>query len=292
MNKEEINRIIQRANRNLISKYIDQLETKGKSKKNIAQNKSVLKKFSIYCSMNYISFSNFPKEILFNYSGYLFMKLNKTTTIKTHFYIIKTAIKFFDPQKIYYGPSYSLPAPIPQILEKKELEEIFKFCNENKKILERHIIKFILNTGLKTSELLNLKWKDIRILREYGKIKGYGKIFIGKEKREVFLNENSRFILVAIGYYDRFKKKEFYLKVFPLSPSTICRYFEIISSGTGIYITIERLRNTFVKSMLDNGVPIERLAKIMGYKKLSSIRKFLYLSSNEMEMGRDMEYLD
>jgi site-specific recombinase XerD len=129
----------------------------------------------------------------------------------------------------------------------------------------RTIFVVLLNTGLRVSELCDLKLSDIQggvITVQWGK---------GSKRREVPINEQAQ------GAFDcwlqvRRSESDF---VFVTSEGRMGRkvvHWHIVGLGkaVGIGLKPHMLRHTFGKMLADKGVGLDRIAKLMGHSNINT----------------------
>lgn len=77
--------------------------------------------------------------------------------------------------------------------------DLYRIVEKGRKNRDIAIVKLLLNTGLRVSELCALTWKDIRVTAKKGRLSvNHGK---GAKRRIVPLNKDARSALVKLGYH-------------------------------------------------------------------------------------------
>jgi len=119
------------------------------------------------------------------------------------------------------------------------------------------LLTFILNTGLRRSEALNLKWEDIRDAeaRVLGK---------GAKLRTVPLN------VVALGVINRQPRSGRYVFDVPNrnSGSLLRRTMDAISKKAGVRTGLHLFRHAFATRLLASGVDIVTISEILGHGRM------------------------
>ncbi len=116
-----------------------------------------------------------------------------------------------------------------------------------------------LNTGMRKSEILDLKWKDI---------KGDEVEIIGKalKRRTVPLNSTAR------GIIETQSKKDEY--VFDLSnrhqPDLFRRTIGQIRKRTGVDFHFHLLRHSFTTRLIEKGIDFITVGELLGHNKIST----------------------
>jgi integrase len=141
------------------------------------------------------------------------------------------------------------------------------------------VFRFVLNTGLRRSEALCLRWTDVGddALTVRGK---------GGKVRSVPLNFQSRAILAA-----RAREGQFVFDV-PgrTSPSLLRRITATISAKAGVPFHIHLLRHAFASRLLASGVDIVTIGDLLGHS--AAMTTLLYSHSNTGLMRRAVDTLD
>lgn len=125
---------------------------------------------------------------------------------------------------------------------------------------DRAIIILLLNTGLRVSELCDLKPDDIKVNERSGSlVVNYGK---GGKRRTVALNKEARaaiqLLTLPLG----------------LSVDPVQRLVAEIGKGAGLEdVTPHVLRHTFAKNLADK-VGIEKVASLMGHDNIQTTRRY------------------
>jgi len=129
------------------------------------------------------------------------------------------------------------------------------------------MVILVLNTGLRRTELLNLKWRDVqdRELRITGK---------GNRRRTIPLNDAAQEVLARQVRHDS------YLWELPNRSQTgiLRRTFEHMRRLTGEDFKLHRLHHTFATSLLAAGIDIVTIADILGHGRV--LTSLLYSHSS------------
>ncbi len=156
----------------------------------------------------------------------------------------------------------SLKSTKKNLLSKDEISKIIRGANTEK---SKIILCLLYSTGIKIQELINLKKEDFD--------------FDGCEARVKLENGNTKILILtrelseAIQKFSLKKKENFYLfsKEKPLTPRNIQKIVKMTSLKAGIKTTVTPgvLRTSFAKHLFDDGISIQIIKKITGYKSLT-----------------------
>jgi site-specific recombinase XerD len=279
---------------NLINQFINHLISQGRSQHTAVAYKKDLEQFAGFLTTKDITDVREIKKD--DIEGFIKKTLSDNYTKKSasrKLNSIRSFFRFLKNQEIInQNPSLDVPHPRytqqpPRILNKLEYRALRDCAKENPR--NYAIVETLLQTGMKISELANLKINDIS---EETIMVGIG----SKNKREVPLTKSLK---KAINDYLKTKpetKKEDYLFTTRTNKSMIIRnirqiithYFQKVGINDA---TVNDLRNTFIAHQLNAGVSVDYVAKIVGHKRLSSTERYLSLVNAQEEKKEKLEEL-
>lgn len=244
---EKINKL-DKVDYQVIRKYLSYLHDKDIKNKSISRKVSSLRSFFKYLKNNDYIKDN-PTILISN------PKLEKRL-----------------PKFLYYND-------LDKILNNFNLESIYE-------IRDYFILELLYSTGIRVSELINIKLKDInkynREIRILGKgnkerIVLYGKVCA--EKMEFYLNE-SRVHLNKVGSE--------YLLLNKNGNKLTTRYIEdmvnrvCLRSGIKEKVTPHTLRHTFATHMLNEGADLKTVQELLGHSNLSATGIYTHVSNERL----------
>lgn len=147
------------------------------------------------------------------------------------------------------------------------------------------IAVFLLNTGLRVSELCSLKLSDISsgvITVRWGK---------GAKRRQIPMNDH---VKIALENWLKVRPTEndylFSIRNCPMKRQVV--FFHMVQMGQelGFKITPHLLRHTFGKSLADQGVALDRIAKLMGHASVNTTA--IYTMPSMDDLRRVVKTLD
>ena len=143
------------------------------------------------------------------------------------------------------------------------------------------LVILALNTGLRKSELLNLKWKDIHA--DGREIVIHGK---GDKRRTVPLNDAARAVIAKQP-----RGTDFIFDIPNRGQSGLFRRtIYQIKKRTGIDFHFHLLRHTFATKLLESGVDIITISEILGHSR--AMVTLAYSHTDPQRKQRAVELMD
>lgn len=228
-----------------------------------------------FAIMDFIEYSDFETidqlncRVIEQYLSSLLDNL-KNSTINKRLMVLKSFCKWlsrnYDAKNCTIGIQRLREDPIePRILTWEEYQKVLAVCSDK----EADIVKFICNTGLRSSEFISLRWgnvsKDFKMLKMIGK---------GKKLRYIPLNEICREILQK---YERGQDDTPLPFVRRFSITTRRILYKIcfrLSKRAGIPVASPHCyRSLFATELLRRGVPISHVSKLLGHSSIAITEK-------------------
>lgn len=279
-----------------IDKYLEYLKIERKySDKTILSYKDDLIEYNEFLGNNFTNILNIDMNIVNNYMKYLYdRKITKSSISRKlssirglYNYLVREDIikenhfnKIQNPKRELY---------LPKFLKDEELDKIFSVCNSNNPTEERDtlIIELLYATGIRVSELVNIKIKDIN--REEKLIKVLGK---GNKERMVIYNNHTKKALdiyLKDGYNYFNKKSSEYLILNKNGNKLSERYIrEIINkkvsqASLDIKISPHTLRHTFATDILENGMDLMTVKELLGHESLNTTSIYTHITNEQIK---------
>lgn len=172
-------------------------------------------------------------------------------------------------------------APVPKWLNRSQQAALMRAVRDSGNVRDEAIAGLLLHTGLRVSELCGLKRGDVEISPNKGALAVTGK---GNKFRQVPLNKTIRKILscwLAENpdgplFPNRFGKAITTKGVFDLVAGYAYR-------AKLEHVTPHTLRHTFCKNLIDQGVPIERVALLAGHSSVDVTKRYVVPSMDDLQ---------
>jgi site-specific recombinase XerD len=194
------------------------------------------------------------------------------------------AIKFYYEQVLGRRKiCYELNRPkkqkrLPKILTVEEVELLLKHCRNLK---HKCILMTLYSGGLRRSELINLKIKDIdseRMLIRITQSKGY-------MDRHTLLSE--KLLKLLRDYYTFYKPKYWLFEGQgggQYSATSIANIFRKALNKANInkYATPHTLRHSFATHLLEQGINLRYIQEILGHSSIKTTEIYTHVSSRQL----------
>jgi integrase/recombinase XerD len=248
----------------------DECKLKGYSKKTIESYTYHLEK--------YFESKKSPRDYLLS----LINKHKSDETVRSAGFAIKFYLKANSDDSQYIDsiigkiPNIKREKKLPTILSKKEIEKMILATNN---LTHRLIIQVGYSAGLRSSEIINLKWEDIDFIRNSIHIKK-GK---GKKDRIVMLSEKVKEDLQNFSH-----EKKGYVFITTrggkYTQRTIQKIIENTAKKVGIKkrISPHTLRHSFATHLLEGGTDIRYIKDLLGHSDISTTLIYTRVSNRNL----------
>lgn len=279
-----------------IDKYLEYLKVERKySNKTILSYKDDLIEYNEFLGNNFTNILNIDMNIVNNYMKYLYdRKITKSSISRKlssirglYNYLVREDIikenhfnKIQNPKRELY---------LPKFLKDEELDKIFSVCNSNNPTEERDtlIIELLYATGVRVSELVNIKIKDINRGEKLIKVLGKG----NKERMVIYNNHTKKALDTYLkdGYNYFNKKSSEYLILNKNGNKLSERYIrEIINkkvsqASLDIKISPHTLRHTFATDILENGADLMTVKELLGHESLNTTSIYTHITNEQIK---------
>ncbi|MFN8771084.1 MAG: tyrosine-type recombinase/integrase [Neisseriaceae bacterium] len=284
--------------------YIQNKTALNLSKNSIYSIKVVLERFYDFVAEEFteneiITISDINKYFLSNYLNKLTTNnLNKNSQ-KLHLTIIKNFLQFLaDTDTHTYGQlkeninglkiktEHKEKESLTQNEQKLLLNYLTKLDSTNSFLSQRNslLIKILLYTGIRISELTNLKWEHITEFNNNQELV-YTLLIKGKGNKERYTYIVHNLISKNIAYLSENSEKSEY--IFTTTHGNICNrsvLFEVVKhilSKAGITKTgLHIFRHTFARTLVDRDINLSTIKDLLGHSNITITAQF-YAKSNE-----------
>ncbi len=276
---------------NVLTEYFHYLKSKSLSENTIKNYFRDLIDYFNYLNQNNLSaFKSIKPEHIRKMLSFLIDKGFSKLSISRKISAIKSYITFlekFNYSSDNYSELITIPKKtriLPKVMTEKEINQLIKHVeiNTKKNLRDDALIELLYSTGLRVSEVANLKIGDINFEKSEIKILGKGNkqrvvIFNNKSKEKIikYLKNDKRLISLNTGalFQNKFKQS--------LSPRSIQRLLKkyLNFSGINSKYSTHTLRHTFATHLLEGGADIKVIQQLLGHSSPETTKIYTHLSS-------------
>ncbi len=165
---------------------------------------------------------------------------------------------------------------LPEVLNKEEVKSLINSADNLK---SRLIISLLYSAGLRVSELVNLKVKDIDFNDKTGWVRR-GK---GSKDRLFAISETLSDDLKS--YLEKREHEYIFSKTKPLTTRNIQKIIKLTSNRAGIAkkVTPHTLRHSFATHLLEQGNDIRIIQAMLGHASLNTTQVYTHVSSEQIK---------
>lgn len=216
-------------------------------------------------------------------------------TINRKIASLKSFFKFLIKRKIInINPTNNIHAlktnqPLPHFIKEKDIKYLFDnitFKNDFNGNRDLLILELLYGTGIRISELINLKTKDLDNHKEEIKV-------LGKRGKERIIPLNNSAFAQTIKYEKlkkklNYKNKEYLLctekgeKIYPMLIS------RVVKNNLSSLINSEKynphlLRHTFATHILNKGADLNSIKELLGHESLAATQVYTHNSIEKLK---------
>ncbi|MDD5021305.1 MAG: site-specific tyrosine recombinase XerD [Endomicrobiaceae bacterium] len=265
---------------------------KGLAKNTALSYKSDLHIFLKYLQDKNISYQTLSHEEITNFLWYL--KTDKKLKARSIYRMIESVRQYYkflisenvittDPTVYLTVPK--IPINLPDVLNKQEVDKLLNSINDidDLSIRNRAMLELLYATGLRVSELINVKFSDININEKFIKIIGKG-----KKERLIPFGETAK---LYIKRYLKVRKDKDTETVFltrlgkGISRVEFWRQLKNIAVKAGLIQKVKphTLRHSFATHLLSAGADIRFVQEMLGHSSISTTQIYTHVSKEYLK---------
>ncbi len=284
-------RLLQRDNLNdLIDQFINYIRIeRGVSKNTIEAYSRDLKGFADFIAKNKFNLEKIDVAVLTEYINYLSAKLSRRSLAR-NISAIRTFFKFLVLEGIIQeNPARLLEVPkvsktLPGILNEHEIELLLNQPSLNSAIgiRDKAMLELLYASGLRVSELVNLKLSNLNMSIGYIKVMGKG-----SKERFVPIGEKAitalkRYMSIARSKFDKGKGSPYLFLNSRGKPFSRQGFWKLLKSyarkaGIKKRITPHIIRHSFATHLLQNGADLRSVQMMLGHSDISTTQIYTHV---------------
>lgn len=202
-------------------------------------------------------------------------------------FLVQENIRPDDPTYLLQSPR--LPQSLPKYLSEAEVESLLDACDflrdERRALVAKAALEILYSSGLRISELLNIRRDTIkdkmRIIRIYGK---------GRRERLIPISESAVEATLRLKRHDSFLKSPFLFPGRnPQKPLTRQGFDKIlfeVAQQAGLdssRLSPHVLRHSFATHMLTHGADLRSLQMMLGHVDISTTQIYTHLQTEHLQ---------
>ena len=192
------------------------------------------------------------------------------------------AIKFAFTSLLQKDPTAGIKRPknekkLPVVLTKGEIDNLINSTETKKSKL---IIQLLYSSGLRVSEIVNLKPSDLDFNENIGWVRS------GKGKKDRMFILSKKISKKLENFSKRFSDWNYiFSKEKPLTTRNIQKIVQKTTEKAGIEKSVHphTLRHSFATHLLENGVDIRKIQVLLGHASLTTTQIYAHVSSKELK---------
>lgn len=215
---------------------------------------------------------------------FLASKMSDDSLSNSSIALIKASLKFFYSEML--GKNMSLiktpkaTKELPVVLSR---EEIRKLIDNTENIKHKLLIELLYSTGLRLSECSNLQYSNLDLND------GIGWVRLGKGAKDRIFIISELFRKDLLSYMEKTgaigKGYIFSVNGRKMSPRGLQHAIKVSAQRAGIdkKVHVHTLRHSFATHLLENGVDIRKIQKLLGHSNLQTTEIYTQVSSDEIK---------
>ena len=238
---------------------------------------------------------NIDNKLVREYLDYLYSKGLKRNSISRKISSIRSFYNYLVKEKIikmnYFKDAGRIKkdGSLPKYIKDNDLEKLFNCFNKEKTLEQRNllILEMLYATGIRVSELVNIKINDINTYNKSIKILGKGRkeriVFYGsfcEDILELYLND---------GRLELSKGNNEYLFLNKNGNKLSSRYIGKMIDNTirkcevDYHVSPHTLRHTFATDMLNAGADLISVKELLGHSSIDTTSIYTHITNEQIK---------
>jgi integrase/recombinase XerC len=210
----------------------------------------------------------------------------KISTLKSFFkFLMKEEIVESTPMSIINTPKISKRLPV--YIEEKDMQTLFEyveFSNDWKGQTEKLVLQLFYSTGMRISELINLKKNQVDASYCYLKV-------LGKGNKERIIPVNKELLNHLLNYINSRPKNAASENVFVNENGKALyakQVYNLVKKNLSLVTTVQKksphiLRHSFATHLTNNGADLNAVKELLGHSSLAATQVYTHNSIEKLK---------
>lgn len=205
--------------------------------------------------------------------------------------------------EISKDPTYKLralktPNRLPEFVQEESIEKIMDqdiYSPDFDGQRDRMVMEFLYLTGVRLSELLSLRWKDINLHEDYVKV-------LGKRKKERIIPITNGLKKNLISYKKVFEEtfhfldeSDYFIVTNTKEPAYPMKIYRIVRHYLDLFAQTSKrsphlLRHTFATHLLNKGADLNAVKDLLGHANLAATQVYTHNSMEKLKAVFDQAH--
>jgi site-specific recombinase XerD len=267
-------------------RYINEFTTYLKVEKELSPNSSSAYRRDLLEFEDYskVSENKVTRNHIRGFLSFLNDKANQPITRRRKLTSLKMFFQFLENEKfIKEDPTKGMPSPKveskePQYLTEKEIKKLMTVIDKGR---DEVVVKTLVETGIRLSELSGLDIGDINIKNKTIKVKRKG-----NKEQTIPINQNLNILLKSF-IKNKNQDNPLITSIFKKRMSRrrlrilVKRYFKKAKINKD-NISVHSLRHSFCVRLLEKNVDLRTIQILAGHSSITSTERYLHVSSERL----------